>query len=408
MSEHAPRRKPPRARRDGPLTGSAAVHGHERALDVASAIGNRNVLRLLDNGVQRDVLEETTLASIRMADSPRLLAAARNAPPLKRGDPDRDAVKRVQETLIDDGFELPRSTVQLQLGDIPLTEYSGQTVDGRFGSETLATVKAFQRGHELEDDGIVGRFTMEALDAVAARRTPSDQPLGGPLGADQPTRSFSRDEYIEMWERKHGRRMTGQERHTLARGCIGITALNLQDGANPPLGLSFATFPKARSVAAALNEVVESASSLDGLTPEVIAAAPELANLQNVLESLPTTGSPDQWKAMIFSKRFYSNQAENWHDRMESDPDAFQPDEDTGQVDMGGYQYHARPRPEEGEGSTFVNFDYGWWDEETDTWWHANHAESGMEVYQSTLEHYSRPLRDFDRQVFTVAFARRI
>lgn len=53
-----------------------------------------------------------------------------------------------------------------------------------------------------------------------------------------------------------------------------------------------------------------------------------------------------------------------------------------------------------------INFDYGWYDEESGSWLHANHAEPNMKVYQSTLEYYSRPLRNFDRQVFCVAFAR--
>lgn len=30
-----------------------------------------------------------------------------------------------------------------------------------------------------------------------------------------------------------------------------------------------------------------------------------------------------------------------------------------------------------------------------------------MKVYQSTLKHYSQPLQNFDRQVFTVAMAKK-
>jgi hypothetical protein len=54
-----------------------------------------------------------------------------------------------------------------------------------------------------------------------------------------------------------------------------------------------------------------------------------------------------------------------------------------------------------------INFDYGWYDEATNTWFHANHMEPGMTVYQSTLSNFSRPLLNFDRQIFVVAMARK-
>lgn len=391
--------------------------------DLQRTVGNRAVSGFFPSdagrahtppfAVQRVVTTLTPLTSIRLSDSPRLQAAARNSPSLKFRDPDRDAVKRVQETLIDDGFTLPRSKVALTYDSPRMKDYKGETVDGIYGGETLTAVKKFQRKHELTDDGVIGAKTMAALDGVASHRNPSDEPIAPKLGENERTRKFSRDEYIAMWEKKHGRRMTGEERHDLARGCIGVTALNLQGGgtANPPLGLSFGSLDRARQVAAALTRILQATTSLDGLSPEVINAAPELANLKNVVESLPSVGTPDQYKGVVFSKRFYSNQAEKWHDRLEADEDAFQPDEETGQVDMSGYQYRGRPNPKEGEGREFTNFDYAWYDEDTDSWFHANHAEMGpdapMEVYQSTLEHYSRPLQDFDRQVFSVAFARK-
>lgn len=40
--------------------------------------------------------------------------------------------------------------------------YDGD-IDGRFGSQTLAAVKAFQRSHEIADDGVVGRVTKREL-----------------------------------------------------------------------------------------------------------------------------------------------------------------------------------------------------------------------------------------------------
>lgn len=42
----------------------------------------------------------------------------------------------------------------------------GSAVDGAFGDGTDAAVRAFQKGMELGDDGIVGKDTLEALDGV--------------------------------------------------------------------------------------------------------------------------------------------------------------------------------------------------------------------------------------------------
>ncbi len=50
---------------------------------------------------------------------------------------------------------------------------------------------------------------------------------------------------------------------------------------------------------------------------------------------------------------------------------------------MINYDYSARPE--------YVNFDYGLYDNKSNLWWHANHSEPRMEVYESTLSYYSRP-----------------
>jgi len=106
-------------------------------------------------------------------------------------------------------------------------------------------------------------------------------------------------------------------------------------------------------------------------------------------------------KAIIFSKRFWSGGKE------------FKPDPNTGRVDVSAHD--DEPRPSIG-GYDPINFDYGLYDEKTGKWWHANHCDwplSGnlkcnkfptrMEVYESNLQSYSKPLVDFDRQVFCVA-----
>jgi hypothetical protein len=177
------------------------------------------------------------------------------------------------------------------------------------------------------------------------------------------TRQYSLEEYITMWEAAAGRRMTDRERERLAAGCVGITRLNLGGAAS--LSECYDTFDQAKKRADELEKEF-------GKRP------------------------------FIFSKRFWSMGA------------AYPPDPATGKVDMSGYT-GAKP---EGE----VNFDYGWYDETTNTWWHANHCDpviagatcadaydstQRMKVYQSTLTHYSDPhYFGADVQVFCVAWSK--
>ena len=187
----------------------------------------------------------------------------------------------------------------------------------------------------------------------------SDLPRGGPIPcppgatwpttAPSPSETYSVDEYVKLYEQKHCRSMTPEERATLARGCIGITAVAIGTSGNPSLDNCYDTLAQAKGRATAM----QTECAKDGRTP------------------------------MIFSKRFYSNGK------------AFTPDPTTGRVDMSDYDYKAKPG--------YVNFDYGLYDETTDSFWHANHSEPGMKVYRSTESHYSRPLLDFDKQVYCVA-----
>jgi hypothetical protein len=182
--------------------------------------------------------------------------------------------------------------------------------------------------------------------------------IGDPLKPGDKMRTFTVDEYLKKWEKAYGRKMTPIERKTLARGCIGITAVNLGLGnINPPLKNSFDSFAHAKH---------------------------EADRLDRDLKKHKKNG---QLKAYIYSQRFYSKGK------------AYKPDPKTGRVDMSGYKYEAKPG--------YVNFDYGWYDDQSNTWWHANHSEPGMKVYQSTLANYSRPLQDFDRQVFCVSVGKK-
>ena len=109
----------------------------------------------------------------------------------------------------------------------------------------------------------------------------------------------------------------------------------------------------------------------------------------------------------------------------EKDPKAFPVDETTGKVDMTGYMYLGQPKikkdkdtGEDEYAGGFVNFDYGFWDESTQTFWHANHMqypekrEDGtpderhkkqpMIVLQSTRAKFAKGYRDFDRIIYAI------
>lgn len=132
-----------------------------------------------------------------------------------------------------------------------------------------------------------------------------------------------------------------------------------------------------------------------------------------------------------FQKLLDANHQENvaayylaWAKAVEkNDPEAFPIDPATGKVDMSRYQhYHGRPKIEPGaEGKeeykgTYVNFDYGFWDEESASFWHANHCQydkgkygeqadmQPMIIYQSTKDKFAKGYFDFDRVIYCVGF----
>lgn len=240
--------------------------------------------------------------------------------------------------------------------------------------------------------------------AVQFIGTPLDKPL--PPGAETPKfgedpgeqRRYSPQQYIELWEKEQGRKMTDEEKQTIKRGCIGITAANLEGGGNP-LDYAekiFGTFDQAHAW------MVEQNGILD--TMARVSTAPEWQ---------------DKSRYVLFAKLFWSNQKGSWEDRLRPDPKAFKPDPKTGEVDMTGYEYEPQSKWGTDEAgnrvkSSYVNFDYGFWDESTKSIWHANHmeykdparaAKDPMKVYQSTRELFERGYRDFDRIVWGVARA---
>ena len=58
------------------------------------------------------------------------------------------------------GFELPSLNIQKAL--LNAGYYQG-TVDGKIGPSTREAVKSFQRDHDLEADGVIGRRTWDKL-----------------------------------------------------------------------------------------------------------------------------------------------------------------------------------------------------------------------------------------------------
>lgn len=218
---------------------------------------------------------------------------------------------------------------------------------------------------------------------VARIGTPLDQPL--PADAEIPAygedageqRRYTRKQFQKLWEEEQGHKLTFRQERTIKLGCIGITSNNLGGGA-PPLDEVYDTFAAAKAAMDAKNS---------GLHRD------------------------DPKPYVMFGMHFWSNQDPDDSARASPDHSAFLAGP-SGKVDMTGYVYRARPG--------FTNFDYGFWDEVSNSHWHANHYEAGpadpMKVYQSTRAKFSEVFEespgetrfgypDFDREVFGVAKA---
>ncbi len=76
-------------------------------------------------------------------------------------------VKELQEKLIALGYDLK--------------------ADGDFGPKTLAAVKAFQKQHDLEDDGVVGKLTLKKIqEHTAPKPEPKPEPKSEPKPEPKP------------------------------------------------------------------------------------------------------------------------------------------------------------------------------------------------------------------------------
>lgn len=236
------------------------------------------------------------------------------------------------------------------------------------------------------------------------------QKLGVPLDKELPAgqaapafgedkghqRKWSPEQYVEMWEKEQGRKMTAEEKATIDRGCIGITANNLHGGGDPldSAEKCYGTFDQAHEAMKARNNALE------------------------WMAKIPFVGSliAGSSRYVLFAKLFWSNQSKKWEDRFKPDDKAFLPDPKTGEVDMSGYNYEAQSKWKtdkktgEKKKSSYINFDYGFWDDASNCFWHANHMDYGdpddpMIVLQSTKDKFTAGYFDFDRIIFCIAKA---
>ncbi len=268
--------------------------------------------------------------------------------------------------------------------------------------------------HEKEADAVADRVVagQSASDLLQQHATKGDgggekavqskavQFLGTPLGeklpdgAEKPAwgedvdqRRYSREQYEHMWEAEQGHKLGAGEKSTIERGCIGISANNIAGGGNP-LDFSEANFDNF--------DFAHKYMEMKNKELAEMRAKPETAHL-----------APAGGEYILFAKQFWSNQKDEDGANTKPDDTAFKGDPKTHRMDMSGYQYKAQPG--------FVNFDYGFWDDNSNAFWHANHMEykdpdkkkkDPMKVFQSTKEHFIAGYTDFDRVVFGVAFAK--
>lgn len=93
----------------------------------------------------------------------RLMRAAENAPAMRRGEGDEEAVRILQQALI-----------AVEAGTLRRSIRSDGTLDGDYGGETVRAVQKFQEvqsiaGRNGRGDGIAGRDTWAKLDQCAPR-----------------------------------------------------------------------------------------------------------------------------------------------------------------------------------------------------------------------------------------------
>lgn len=272
-----------------------------------------------------------------------------------------------------------------------MREQAEQQADEPAPSRAAATLAPNLAGHEALT--LQRRAGNRAVGAVLSRSRRRLARLGVPLdqdldpGADLPAhgedkgeqRRYSKPQYQGMWEAEQGQKLTAANKTTINLGCIGITANNLTGFATPDLREAYVNFADAYTAMQQHN-----------------------APLHRY--------DPNQY--VLFAIHFWSNQDPDPAKRAAPDHAAFLPDA-KGRIDMSTYRFLDRPG--------FVNFDFGFWDDVSQSHWHANHYDAGpadpMIVLQSTRAKFSKHFeetpgewrfgyRDFDREAFVVAKAK--
>lgn len=111
------------------------------------------------------------LQSDRFRGDQRLQSAANNRPPLRQ--PERsNAVRKLQQALIDLGYPMPITTKR-----------GTQPPDGIYGNETTTTVRQFQSKYGLKVDGVAGSATLSRLDQIFTKTKPTRPPQIIPVTA---------------------------------------------------------------------------------------------------------------------------------------------------------------------------------------------------------------------------------
>ncbi|WP_299470777.1 peptidoglycan-binding protein [uncultured Roseibium sp.] len=118
-----------------------------------------------------------THETLDLSDNPRLQSAARNEPPMCKGERG-PAVAILQKAYEVAGYPMPGSI------------RADGSADGIFGKETYSVTRHFQIGQEISVDGIVGQNTLGALAKALDDVTPGNDPVkpmpNGPVKPQQP------------------------------------------------------------------------------------------------------------------------------------------------------------------------------------------------------------------------------
>jgi hypothetical protein len=175
-------------------------------------------------------------------------------------------------------------------------------------------------------------------------------------------------------------------------------------------------FAKVFGYANELNKIFATRPADAEEVERLVQARPELRPLHDIGASLPSDGNPEDWEAVIIYKDLWSGQTEtpfalgkagstgfSLEGAETPDPARFAPDPQTGRVDMSNDLYQGRPG--------CLNFDYAWYDPETNSWWGADHddfdPEHPMRVKQMTDGHLFASSLDFDTSVFSIEIVNR-